>query len=186
MPPVIVRQLNDELGTEDVERVTRTLEHFNWDLVAMLTTRSKEFIAHMRKAYSMNTRRIYCTKLSRVFSSQVMRDLFPSDNEFEDVQIKWKCVRRAINAEMDERESYADIGNINITELPGVPDSVYKDALLISQSALRLIEERNTAAAFRFMIQKYIETRSGVSPNAEDLSAPFTFAGTKGLDLHSQ
>lgn len=165
MPPIVITKLTEELGEDDVHRVSRIIEMFSWDVPSLLDSNNKQFIDVMRNEYSMNTRRMYCTKFTRIFQSNTMKGLYTNNEKYEDAMYKWKITRRAINAEASTK---ATVAPIQLEPLIGDGNvDLYKDVFLLTESALQMIESGNTTGAIRFLLQKYIEARKSSGTSLE-------------------
>ena len=169
--------LIDELGEEDVQRLMKVFETFDWNIPSLLAENNAAFIRFMRDEYSMNTRRMYCTKLSRVFASDVIKNSYPSAIVHQDALMKWKATRRAINAEEDKKTPSWKADDFVPTPVvslgPTSSSEIRADAYTITEKALELVAQNNVPAAIRFMVQMYVKARTeACTPDQSQANPP--------------
>jgi len=75
--------------------IDKILSHFNWNIKGILGDASDDFVTYMRVNYKDNTRRMFCSKLSKVFESDYTRDQF-TESGYAEAMNKWNLVRKAI------------------------------------------------------------------------------------------
>lgn len=78
--------------------IDKILKQFNWDIKSILGNDNEAFISFIRGAYKDNTRRMYCSKLSKVFDSGYARSIF-TDEEYVVAMDKWGKTRKAIQCQ---------------------------------------------------------------------------------------
>ena len=97
-----------EVGVEIVSGLDNILEQFNWDLKEMIETRNEDLISYMKKKYTLNTRRLYCTRISRVVGSVTNRKNFANEDEYAEYHSMWSQIRKEINSDEPEIEGGAE------------------------------------------------------------------------------